>query len=128
MESILLVSGSDKSRAQLAELLDVSASGRLVTAESGSEARRLLLTGEFSLVVINAPLPDEFGSDLSVYAAHHTAAGVVLLVGSSLADQVGARVESDGVFLVPKPISRSLFSQTLKLALAAHWRITGLKK
>ena len=69
MDSVLIVSGTDKGRDMLAELCRSGEYERVLSAASGSEARRMLLEDEFDLVLINAPLPDEFGHELALSAA-----------------------------------------------------------
>ena len=56
------------------------------------------------------------------------AAGVVLLVKAEMADEVAARVEDAGVFVVPKPLNRALLFGAVKLAQAANRRIMGLQR
>lgn len=97
-------------------------------AASGGEARRLLGESGFELIVINTPLPDEFGADLSVECARKTDAGVVLLASSTHADEVSARVEDYGVFVVAKPFGRAMLFQAMKLAQASRRRIQGLRQ
>ena len=80
----------------------------------------------FGLVIINAPLSDEFGHELALYAVHNTPAGVVLLVKSELFEEVASRVEQNGVFPVAKPMSRGALQQAVRMAAATHARITGL--
>ena len=43
-------------------------------------ARRELLEQSYDLVIINAPLPDEFGTRLALDVCDHSGAGVLLLV------------------------------------------------
>ncbi len=97
-------------------------------AKSGAEARRMLLDGSFDLVVINAPLSDEFGHELASWASQTSTAGVLLLVRSELADDLSARVEDDGVFVVPKPVNRPFFYQALKLVAASRRRMLSLEQ
>ena len=44
-----------------------------------------------------------------------------------LRDEVSARVEDSGAMVLPKPISRQFFCQSLKLVSAARRRMLGLK-
>ncbi len=96
-------------------------------AASGAEARRVLVNGMFDLVLVNTPLPDEFGHEMAQTAAHDTLAGVILLAKAEIADSVAEKVEDDGVLVVPKPLSRVLFMQALRLMRAARQRLTGLQ-
>lgn len=52
---------------------------------------------------------------------------VMLIVKSEIADEVSAKVEDFGVFVISKPINRQIFWNALKLMTAAHNRIRGLK-
>lgn len=96
-------------------------------ALSGSEARRALVDGSFDLVLVNTPLPDEFGHELAQTAAQDTLAGVILLTKAEIADSVAEKVEDDGVFVLAKPVSRALFTQAIRMTHAAHQRLTGLQ-
>ncbi len=128
MERILIVSATDKTHETLTKFLSscgVQAS-QTVKAFSGSEARRALVDGEFGLILVNAPLPDEFGHELAQDAAQKTIAGVILMVKAEASDAVAGTVEEDGVFVVPKPISRALFIQALHMARATRARLSGL--
>ena len=105
MERILVVSSTDKSHTMLAQFLSsCGVQSQLCRAMAGSEARRALVDGEFDLVLVNTPLPDEFGHELAQLAAGETTAGVILLAKAEIADSVAEKVEDDGVFVVPKPL------------------------
>ena len=116
MERILLVSATEKSRTMLSQFLtSCGVQAQLAPASSGAEARRMLVDGLFDLVLINTPLPDEFGHDMAQQAANDTLSGVILLAKAEIADSVAEKVEDDGVFVVPKPLSRVLFMQALRM-------------
>ena len=69
MERILVVSSTEKTHAMLAQFLSsCGVQSQLCRAMAGSEARRALVDGEFALVLINTPLPDEFGHELAQLA------------------------------------------------------------
>ena len=128
MERILVVSSTDKSHTMLAQfLVSCGVQSQLYRAKAGSEARRALVDGEFDLVLVNTPLPDEFGHELAQLAAGETTAGVILLAKAEIADSVAEKVEDDGVFVVPKPLSRVLFMQALRMTRAARSRLNGLQ-
>lgn len=124
----LVVASSEKGRELLLDLLKSSGHNQIMTASSGNEARRLFGQNNFETVLINTPLPDEFGDELALFATDTTAAGVILLVKSELAEAISSKVEDYGVFVVEKPIGRTLFYQALKLVTASRMRMLGLKK
>ncbi len=128
MQYTLLVSSAEKSRIQLLELLQSTDQQEVLCAQNGSEARRMLLDQDFSLIAINTPLSDEFGIELSLFAADKSLAGVILFVKAEQADAVAAKVEDDGVVVVSKPVSRPYFHQAYRLVVASHRRAMGLQQ
>ena len=129
METTLIVSSSSQASTLLSDLLKSAPSGgRQVVAASGGEARRMFSEIDVSLVIVNCPLSDEFGHELALEAVHKTTAGVILIVKNEISDEVSARVETDGVLVVPKPVGRAFFYQSVKLAEAARRRLLGLRQ
>lgn len=128
MERVLIVSSTSKGTEFLTELLRSDAFSSITAVRSGAEARRLLIDDSFDLVVINAPLGDEFGSELALSLAGSSTSGILLVVRAELADQVSAKVEDYGVFVVAKPMNRQLFYQAVKLVTASRRRLLGLRR
>lgn len=127
MESAMVVSSSEKGAALITELLRAQSFSDMEQIDSGSKARRVLQETDPALVVISAPLRDEFGHELALMAAEETGAGILLLVKAELAEDIEERVEDSGVLVISKPISREIFFQGVKMALSVRNRILGLK-
>ena len=128
MADALIVSGGEKGRCALRGLLSEMGVDEAECLCDGGEARRALAESDYALLVVNTPLQDESGAELAVDAAGSTGAGVVLLVKAEAADEMAARVEDAGVFVVAKPLNRTLLFGAVKLALAAHRRLVGLQQ
>ena len=88
MNGILVISSSEKGRTLVSDLLRSAGYEGVALASSGSQARRELTGMEYEMVVINAPLSDEFGDLLALFAAENSETGVVLIVRHELADEV----------------------------------------
>lgn len=127
MEKLLLVSSSVKASEYFTAFFKAAGYTAITLAESGNEARRQLDRMEYTLVLINTPLSDEFGSDLSKAAAQGNR-GVLLVAKGEVADDISAMVEDSGVFVIPKPVNRAFLHQALKLVLAARNRFLGLRQ
>jgi AmiR/NasT family two-component response regulator len=127
MNSALIVSSSDKGLEVISQLLNANAKTEITTAKSSSEARRLISTSDFDVVVLNTPLTDEFGYNLAITITEISASGVILIVSNELAEDISSKVDDSGVLIVPKPIIRQVFMQALKLAMASKKRILALK-
>ena len=65
---ILVVSGLDKVRDNLAEMLPPREFHPITLAHSAGEAKRILLSTHVDIVIINSPLPDELGVELLLEA------------------------------------------------------------
>ena len=127
VETVLLVAGSEKGIHVLSELLCAQGHPKISMAWNGGEARRLLLEGVFDLVIINTPLPDEFGHDLSVKITMSTSSSCILLVKNEIAEALSAKVENDGVFVIAKHISKGLFYQAIKWISTSRNRMQRLR-
>ena len=119
---VLLVTSGEKSRIQWTHLLQEEGFRELDTASNGGEARRLLLSGGWDLMVINAPLSDEFGHQLAMDAAEDDC-GVLLVVKSELWEEVNERVSPDGVLTLGRPFSRGTLSQAMGLLWASRAKL-----
>lgn len=127
MDRILLASDV-RDQPALTALLRQAGYSAIDCAASGGEARRRLAEGDYTLVLINAPLSDEFGRDLALACIDKTAAAVVLLAAASQADRVAAGLEKQGVCVLAKPIGKQLLTQSLRLVMAASTRLQALEK
>ena len=58
--SVLLVSAQEKFNAAISELLPMTDYWPCVTVSSVSAAKRRLAEQDYDIVIINAPLPDDF--------------------------------------------------------------------
>jgi response regulator NasT len=123
MDSVLIASNTSGTMQIISSLLRERSFSRIVAAQSGAEARRYMTESEFDLIIIDSPLPDEFGTDLSLHAAEHTSAGIILIVDESRLFDDNADAEDAGVFVLPKPISPEFFYQATKLLDASRRRI-----
>jgi len=127
MENALVVSCVEKSTALFTEMLSVASINQIVAVKSAGEARRLLLERVFDLVIVNAPLRDESGEDLSRYIASISATQVILVVKNEYFDAVSAACENDGVLTISKPLNSSIFWSTLKIAGSAQSRLRRMQ-
>lgn len=128
MLSALIVSSSEKGKTILSEIIKMGEFSRVETVSNGSEARRVFIQNNFDIVLINAPLTDEFGHDLALNITENTSLGVILIVKSNIGDQISAKVENFGVFTVEKPLNKQILYQAIKLVSTSTKRITKLKE
>ena len=126
--SVLVVSASDSVKTLLSELLPADTFSPIAAAKSCGEAKRALLSSDYDIIVINAPLQDEFGSDFALDLVQSGPAVAVLLVKNEIYEEVSASVESAGVMTLPKPLSRTTLYAAMKIALATRSRLRSMDR
>ena len=128
--SVLLVSASDKFNSATMELLPMTDFWPVVTVKSVTEAKRKLLEQNYDIVLINAPLPDDFGTRLAIDVCSGSDAGVLILVKSELYNDIYSKVLEFGVMTLSKPTSLPMISQTLRILCATRERMrqVGVKQ
>ncbi|MBQ4465207.1 MAG: ANTAR domain-containing protein [Oscillospiraceae bacterium] len=124
----LIVSGSEKAMETIAQFLHTYGYTNLTSTASGSEARRLTNSMEYALIIVNTPLSDEFGHELSVTLAENTSSGIILLCKADIADDVSDKVGDYGVCVVSRPMNKAILHQSIRLVEATRSRMLGLKR
>ena len=123
MGRALIVSAGASSNEYISARLAELGYTRPMIIPSGAEARRRMLESDFELIVVNSPLPDEFGHEVCINAVEKTDAGVVFLVKAAQAEQLLGPLSEQGVLLLSKPFSTAFFVQAMHMAAAGNHRL-----
>ena len=126
--SVLLVSASDKFNAKTTTLLPVTDYWPVTTVKSIAEAKRRLLDQPYDIILINAPLPDDFGMRLAIDACNESGAGVLLLVKSEHYNDIYSKVVGYGVMTLSKPTTLQMVSQSLRVLCATRERLRKVEE
>lgn len=126
--SVLIVSSGPKVGALLTELLPPASFSPICTVPTAGEARRLLVDRRFDIAVINAPLSDDFGTQLAIEISEKHGCGVLLLTKAEIQEAVELKVEDYGILTLPKPANRQMFFQSMKLLAATRQKIRALEE
>lgn len=125
---VLVVSSSEKFNSTMKTLLPMTDYWPLDFAGSVGEARRRMLETEYDLVLINAPLPDDFGTRLATGICNETGLGVLLFVKAAMFDEVCAKVTEYGVLTVSKPAPLQVVRQSLSVLCATRERLRRMEE
>jgi response regulator NasT len=129
MNRAIIISAPSELIASIEQAARIEGFSSLAVISGGSEARRLIKgESEPDLIIINSPLPDEFGHELAETAAEETAAGIILISPSDIADELADRLSDYGVTVLARPVSREELSRSIRLIAASRTRMSGLKK
>ena len=127
MAQALIVSAGKNANEYLARHIADLGYSRPVIVPSGGEARRQMDSKDFEVVVINTPLPDEFGHELGTDAVQKTDAGVILLTKTGTAEQIADKLQEYGVLVLGKPFGGAQFRQAVQMAASNYKRLALLR-
>ena len=126
---VLIVSDADKIADYITELLPPREFSPILRAGSAGDAKRMLLSAEYDIVIINSPLPDEFGTSLATdISEDSTKTAVMLLVKSDSYDAALYKVEKSGVLTLSKPNSKQAIYSAVRLLAAMSVKLGQLEK
>ena len=125
--SVLIVTASERFTDSIMPLLPMTDYWPVQTASSVAEARRWLADTEFDIVLINTPLPDDFGMHLASDICTGSGAGVLLLVKNDHYNEIYSKVVRYGVITLSKPTNRQMVAQNLRILCATRERIRQMQ-
>ena len=125
--SVLIVTASDTFANSVMPLLPMTDYWPVTIVHSVSEARRRVVDTEFDIVLINAPLPDDFGMRLAIDICTNSGAGVLLLVKNDLFNDIYAKVVGYGVITLSKPTNSQMVAQNLRILCATRERMRQMQ-
>ena len=126
--SVLVVSSSQTFQQMMQAFLPVTDYYPVTAVGSASAARRKLIEVEYDVVLIHAPLKDEFGSSLATDICLSSNSGALLFVKSDVYDEVYAKVMDKGVMVISTPVSAPVVAQTLRIMCSARERLRRMEE
>ena len=112
--SVLLVSASETFNVSLQSLFSEAGYFSVQTVSNISAAKRECAARSYDFVVVNAPLPDDMGIRFAMDTCNSSGCIVLLLVRAEMYAQMRDKVMLQGVFTLPKPLSKP----TMRIALS----------
>ncbi len=126
--SVLLVSNAEKfNNSLISALPEKKYSPIKIVAGVGSAKRELLERG-YDIVIINTPLPDDYGTRLAIDLSSEIGLGVLIFVKSENFSEVYDQVTDYGVLTVSKPASGQIVLQSLLLLCATRERLRRMEQ
>ena len=126
--SVLSVAAAEKFHTSLRQLLPSGRYDPVHSAFDAAEARRRILESRYDIIVISAPLRDEFGTHLAQHFAENSGAGILLLVKPEYFSDVSAQVTPLGVLALSKPTSPQLMLQCMELLCGTRERLRRMEQ
>ncbi|MCR5522647.1 MAG: ANTAR domain-containing protein [Clostridia bacterium] len=121
--SVLLVSSSQVLISSLTSMLPESRFDPVTVVNSVNEAKRRLSERQYDFVIVNTPLPDDFGTGFAIEICNSSRGTVVLLlVRAELYNEVYEKAAEYGVFILEKPMSKFAFTTGVNWMISARER------
>ena len=124
---VLVAGANDKTFALLQTLLPGSSYDPPLRAGSAGEAKRMALDYVVDIAILNAPMRDEFGTQLALDLARDNV-GVLLLVPGESFDGVRDQVEDEGVMALAKPLTRQTLEMGLHMITALRGKLLQMDR
>lgn len=126
--SVLLVSASENFNTSLKKYLPDNKYSPVTTVKDVARAKRLILERSYDIVIINVPLPDDYGVNLALDICEKTGTGVLLFAKSDFYSDISARVSPYGALVVQKPTNGETVKQSMLVLCGIRDRIRRMEE
>lgn len=126
--SVLIVSSAESFNNSFMALLPQKDYSPVDIVQSINHARRKISERTYDLIIINTPLPDDFGRKFAIDVCSSKNTVAALFVKSEIYDETFAKVLDHGVLTLHKPTSTAIVNQALDWMRAIRQRLGKLEK
>ena len=125
--STLIISTTPSFASFASELLSQNSFYPVKKVSSVTEARHALSIRSYDVLIVNYPLLDETGLELSMEMRRDCSSVVLMMVPATMYGDIEAKARGSGVFLLKKPISLITLSQSLSWLRSASDRVRSVQ-
>ena len=123
----LIVSSNASFSASMAKMLPPSRFSPVRTAQTAACARLMLLDTEFDIIIINAPLSDEYGIEFAQDISDTGHKSVLVIIPADDYPELNSLLAPQGILAVSKPTPPSTVLQAIDLMCATSERLKRLE-
>lgn len=123
----LIVSSNASFSASMAKMLPPSRFSPVRTAQTAASARLMLLDTEFDIIIINAPLSDEYGIEFAQDISDTGHKSVLVIIPTDDYPELNSLLAPQGILAVSKPTPPSTVLQAIDLMCATSERLKRLE-
>ena len=126
LNSILIISGQEAFTAAVRKTLAGRRLSSVDVRTNAAAGRRCLLEKDYGIVLVNCPLPDEFGHELAMDAAERETTSVLAAVPEEVFESVLEHVTDRGVLVLPKPLAVNRLDRAVRYLFAEQAKVRHL--
>ena len=97
------------------------------TVLTGLEVREKFIYTDYDLLVIYAPLDDEFGLELISDISKKSSAAIIIITKNDISEDIQKKVAFSGAFALSRPINKATLSQSVRFVMLTRDSIVKLK-
>lgn len=125
--SVLVVSSASSFNDNILKLLPESMYYPITFAKSVNEAQRKTIERAYDIIIINTPLPDDYGVKFAIELSSNKTSVVLLFIRNDMYTSIYEKVRDYGVFTLHKPISAQAIIQALDWLKVTKERIRNME-
>ncbi|MBR7015949.1 MAG: ANTAR domain-containing protein [Lachnospiraceae bacterium] len=126
--SVLLVSAARKINTALMSFLPGERFDPVTVVDTAARARRTMAERDYDFIIINGPLPDEFGRKLAIDLSGESGRVVLLLVRSDVYEEICIAMTPHGILVARRPMDTAMLGQLLNIMCSVRERLRGFTK
>lgn len=124
---VALVSSSEKFNGAMLPLLPKNRFSPINVYRDAKSARRVISKEKPDIVIINTPLPDDFGTSLALDVSETDGVCVLLFARAENFSELSSVLAPHGVLTLPKPTSPELTEEVVELMCATRERLRRIE-
>ena len=126
--SVLIVSTSENFKTNVMKYLPEATYSPIYFAQNVFEAQRETIERFYDLIIINAPLSDDYGTKFAIDMSDKKPSVVLLFVNGDDYNDIYNQVSDFGVFTIRKPLHNQNIMQILDFAKSTRERLRKTEK
>lgn len=126
--SILIVSQSEQLNTFVKKVISDGRFSTIEVRRSAGQAARELLSRYYDVILVNTPLPDEFGTGFVMDICSRYTSGILMIVPGDVADDVTERVIDYGVIVLAKPLTNRALARNIRHLIAIRNKMRETEK
>lgn len=124
---VALVSSSEKFNGAMLPLLPKNRFSPISVYRDAKSVRRVISKEKPDIVIINTPLPDDFGTSLALDVSETDGGCVLLFTRAENFSELSSVLAPHGVLTLPKPTSPELTEEVVELMCATRERLRRIE-
>lgn len=113
MEKILIVSSVRKSKQILIDMVKECGNYEVLYVDSAFKCREIIKKFNFDLIIINSPVKDDYGANLSNFVNENVNSAIIVIVRKSSTEEI-YKFEKNGIYVLEKPLNKVLFIKIIQ--------------